>query len=231
MKVLVSDFDKTFFTKEFNKNIDSVNKFVDEGNMFIIATGRNLSNLKKEIKDLNIKFSYLICSDGALICDSKYKIVNKIDIDYKLVKPIYDIMKDSSVIDDVYIDDGTTLSTNAEYANAIVGKYNDYGQATFLLKEIEDKFEDVHGYLSDNWLIVNNLKTTKAFAIHHLISLGKFKNKDVIVVGDHTNDVSMYLDFDGYAIENSIIKIKKLASKQVKDFKGVIKSLNLNKSS
>ena len=229
--VLVSDFDKTFFTKDFNKNIDLVNKFVDGGNMFIIATGRNLNNLKEDIKGLNIKFSYLICSDGALICDSNFKIINKIDIDYKLVRPIYDIMKDSVVIEDVYIDDGTKLSTSSDFANAIVGKYNDYGQATFLLKEIEDKFEDVHGYLSDNWLIVNNVNTSKAFAIHHLINLGKFKKSDVVVVGDHTNDVSMYLDFYGYAIENSIIKIKKLAAKQVKDFKGVIKSLNLNKSS
>ncbi len=230
MKVLVSDFDKTFYTKDFKKNIDLVNKFVDDGNVFVIATGRNINLLKKDIEGLGIKYSYLICNDGALICDHNFKVLNKTDLDYKYVKPILDIMNESSVIDEAYIDDGCNLVKKSEFANAIAGKFNDYGQATFLLKEIEDNFVDVHGYLSTNWLIINNSKTSKALAIHYLISQNKFKKDDIIVVGDHTNDVSMYLDFEGYAIEDSIIKIKKLAKKQVKDFKGVIRSLNLNKS-
>ena len=39
MKILVSDFDKTLFTDEYELNIELVNKFISEGNIFIIATG------------------------------------------------------------------------------------------------------------------------------------------------------------------------------------------------
>ena len=230
MKVLVSDFDKTFYTADYNKNIELVNKFVDEGNVFVIATGRNVNLLKKDLEEKNVKFSYLICNDGAIICDSNYKVLNKTDIDYNYVNPIYDIMKNSRIIDEAYIDNGEDLVRTSSFANAIVGKYTSYSDATFLLKEIEDKFEQVHGYLSTNWLIINSAETSKALGIHYLIDKQGFKKDDLYVVGDHTNDVSMYEHFKGYAIDNSIIKIKKLAFKQVKDFKGVIKSLNTMKN-
>ena len=50
MKILVSDFDKTFFTDEIKENVELVSKFMEEGNKFIIATGRPLYLLKPELK-------------------------------------------------------------------------------------------------------------------------------------------------------------------------------------
>ena len=50
MKVLVSDYDKTFYVNEFDikKNIKTVQEFRNLGNIFIIATGRSYLDFKKK---------------------------------------------------------------------------------------------------------------------------------------------------------------------------------------
>ena len=48
MKIVVSDFDNTFFTDKYLENIDIINDFVNKGNKFVIATGRPLYLLKKD---------------------------------------------------------------------------------------------------------------------------------------------------------------------------------------
>ena len=55
MKIVVSSFSDSVFVNNLDKNIEIVNKFVSEGNMFIIATGKNISNVNKIInnKDFN----------------------------------------------------------------------------------------------------------------------------------------------------------------------------------
>ena len=46
MKLLVTDFDGTLYTDDYNKNIEALNKFKQKGNKIVIATGRYLSSLK-----------------------------------------------------------------------------------------------------------------------------------------------------------------------------------------
>ena len=50
-KVLVVDYDRTLFinNSDMLNNINSINKFRENGNIFIIATGRTYNSLKKEI--------------------------------------------------------------------------------------------------------------------------------------------------------------------------------------
>ena len=38
MKMLVSDFDGTLYTNDYQKNIEAVNRFVEAGNLFVINT-------------------------------------------------------------------------------------------------------------------------------------------------------------------------------------------------
>ena len=49
MKIVVSSFSDSVFVNNLDKNIEIVNNFVSEGNMFIIATGKNISNVNKII--------------------------------------------------------------------------------------------------------------------------------------------------------------------------------------
>jgi len=85
MKVVASDFDNTLYVKDKNSlqyNINSVKKFIDKGNDFIIITGRSYSNIKKVLNELDIPYTYLVCQDGANIFNKEDICIksNKLDI-------------------------------------------------------------------------------------------------------------------------------------------------------
>ena len=58
MRIIASDFDNTiFFMKDDEKNqknITAIKKFIDLGNIFIIITGRNYKDLKKDLEKYDI---------------------------------------------------------------------------------------------------------------------------------------------------------------------------------
>ena len=60
MKILISDFDKTFYTENYDNNIKLINEFVNSGNKFVIATGRPLYFLEPSIEWKNINYYNLI---------------------------------------------------------------------------------------------------------------------------------------------------------------------------
>ena len=69
MKVLVSDYDRTLYRddEEIKLNVESINKFIKNNNIFIIATGRSELDIKTVIKKYNINYNYLIVNHGASI--------------------------------------------------------------------------------------------------------------------------------------------------------------------
>ena len=44
MKILVSDFDRTFYDEKYQESIEMVKKFREKNNVLIIATGRDLES-------------------------------------------------------------------------------------------------------------------------------------------------------------------------------------------
>ena len=75
MKCVISDFDGTLFCDDLNENLNSINNFVNDGNIFIIATGRTYESIKNEVNKYNIPCSYLICSDGSCIYDKENNLI------------------------------------------------------------------------------------------------------------------------------------------------------------
>ena len=76
MKVLVSDFDLTLYDDNYANNVLAIKKFVKEGNIFIIATGRSMYDLERDLVDIPCK--WYICKDGASIYNDKkelYKVL------------------------------------------------------------------------------------------------------------------------------------------------------------
>jgi len=93
MKLLASDYDDTFNTYDLEKNIRAVKKFMNDGNLFVIATGRSYPQMKKDIEQYHIEYNYLVCNDGALIFDNAGKVLYRKDIEQYLVKPIIEYIK------------------------------------------------------------------------------------------------------------------------------------------
>ena len=99
MKVLVSDYDKTFYVNEFDirKNLQAVDKFRKLGNIFIIATGRSYFDFKKKVNDYNLKYDYVFLNHGATILDNKDNVLLNIPIDNLDLNIVNDLKLDKTV--------------------------------------------------------------------------------------------------------------------------------------
>lgn len=204
MKIIVSDFDNTFFDSAFKDNIGKINEFVKAGNLFIIATGRNMQQLQRDIYDKNIKCKYYICNDGAAIYDQDLNIIYRKDLKPEVVKPIFQVLNSEPDILEVYID--TTNGYVTDYystCNKLIAKYNDKTTAEKLLSNILKKYPDVDGYVSENWININDKSVLKGNAIAYLKKYFNLTSNDIYTIGDDINDLSMMKEYNSFAIKNN----------------------------
>lgn len=226
MKIIFSDFDKTLYDLNYLNNIKAINKFVELGNKFVIITGRSLKQLLPDIKDYNIKYDYLICNDGGTIYNKNKKEIYKVNIEEDVVKDIYYLLKEDRSINNCYIDTSTYFTDDLNsQANGIIGTYNDYNKAYKLLIKILEKYPNVTGYLSDNWVNIKSIKATKDQAIRYLINKLNIDRKNLITVGDSINDLSMLLKYDGYCMSCSKEEIKKKIKKEINTLEELIEKI------
>ncbi len=224
MKILISDFDGTFFDDDYLNNIKKVNDFVDHGNIFIIATGRSINNLKLDILDYKIKYSYLICSDGASIYDNKHNNLFVCDIDRELINPICNLLDSDSNISFSFIENDNIAS--GTHANTIAGKFIDRNKCENLVEEINQKFPLVYAYLSNDHINIRNKKVSKYEAIKFLINNYNLKSENIYTVGDNINDIEMCRNFNSFSFEHADKNIKSVSKVIVHNFSEVIDILN-----
>lgn len=208
MKILISDFDLSLYNKEedFNKVIQEIQKFRKQGNLFIIATGRNITNLLKVIGPYEVFYDYLICGDGTKIFDQHLSELYSEYITHKNRRDIINTLNSSDVINRVYIDDGYYMyDDNYDMDGTVILATfleNKRKETNELLNEIVEKYPDVSGYISCKWVNIINCNTNKSTAIHKLIELKNWNKEDIYTFGDEINDYFMIKDFNGYMQEN-----------------------------
>ena len=90
MKMIISDFDDTF-SNNLEKNIEYANKFMSEGNIFVIATGSSYQSYNDKLKSNKFIPNYIIANHGTLIYKNDNIISEKI-INNNLLDDIYNII-------------------------------------------------------------------------------------------------------------------------------------------
>ena len=129
MKILVSDFDNTLFNYNYKQNVKAINEFVDEGNIFVIATGRGYDSLKNDL-DKDLKYSYLICNDGAMLYDDKRLIYFR-EMNFEVIKDVFERLTLEKCVGEPLIDNFNNLKNSickgvAVIAPIIDRKYYDH---------------------------------------------------------------------------------------------------------
>ena len=194
MKLIVSDFDLTFFDGNYDENIKLVNNFVDKGNMFVIATGRSYELLKKELENKNIKFKYLICSDGAVILDENLNILRQIVFEDYIIEIIEYLKKDANLLS---IDiDSNNLGISGVYC-----VFDDMEYAKVVLENILKNY-NVDGYVTTHGINIINKGISKLDGIDYIKDILKIKEENIYTVGDNINDLEMIEKYHGYWIGN-----------------------------
>ncbi|MBE6139215.1 MAG: hypothetical protein E7174_01735 [Firmicutes bacterium] len=191
MNLIVTDFDGTFYDKNYDKNIELIKKYNNID--FVIATGRNFTSLKK---DLKINCKYYICNDGGYILDNNYNLLYRNSINKETVKTIH-----SRIIElgyDYFFDNINTFSKDiVNNINKISIKIKD-NNAEEDMKYILNELNDVYAYISTNWINILSIDSKKGNAIDYISKLNNYKN--IYVVGNDINDYDMLKKYNGYFI-------------------------------
>jgi len=206
MKLVVSDFDLTFYDSNYDDNIDLVNSFVEKGNLFVIATGRSVEGLKKVIKDKNIKFKYLVCSDGSVILDENFNILHSIVFEPNIINEIVNKLQNDENLTLLDVD------TNNKGISAVYAAFNSMEYAEEVLDNILNNY-DVKGYVSTHGIKIINKNISKVNGIDYIKNIINIDNENIYTIGDRINDFEMVDKYNGYLIGRNISGFKEFIEK------------------
>jgi len=243
MKILVSDYDRTFEVNEENIEINklAVKDFMEKGNIFVIATGRSYIDIKAKIDKYNILYDYLIINHGATIIDENGKIIYNFTIDNNIVFNIkndlevskYNIKylnyKPDKAKENVYFCCSkfeSRLDFNCEDLTKIAITYNDSVNVSSINQKIINKYPTVNSYhISKKSIEIISSKTNKSKAIKLLANYYNLNEDNIYTIGDGYSDIDMIKDYKGYAMRESVKELKEVAIDEVNSVSELIKKI------
>lgn len=202
MKILASDFDNTIYyldDKDKNKkNIEAIKKFISYGNTFCIITGRNYTDLKVILRENNIPYTYLICTDGAQIFNNVDYCIDTTHLTKDEIEKVKEILNELEC--DYYLDDGYNKTEYLDDCVKIVVNCIDEKEKERIVKVVKESI-DIHIYASRFHVNIINKSVNKMVAIKKLFNLEELDYNDLYVIGDNDNDYEMLKEFRGAVIK------------------------------
>ncbi len=234
-KIIFSDYDGTLDTseKDIEKNIKAIQKFRDNGNLFVIATGRSYLDLKRKLNLYPIPFDYLIVNHGSVILDKNETVIDACLIPKNIGIEILDVVKSREGLERIILFD--TMKKDIEDVSneltKIMLEMKDEESASVLSKIINENWkETVKSYVisTEKYYLVEiiSIKTDKGTAIEKILEIENVDDNDVYPIGDGANDVEMILKYNGYGMKKSEEVIYKATNKLCNTVAELIESLN-----
>ena len=198
MQILASDFDNTIYyenrDEQNKKNIEAIRKFIAEGNIFIIITGRNYTRLKKTLNEYDIPYNYLVCEDGAKMFNGEDICIDSTFLDEEEIVKVKKVLEDLKV--DYYLDDGYNETEEHSKCVKIVVRTTSLEEKEKILNAIYDNI-NVHIYASRRHVNIIHKTVNKEYALNRLFRIENLDISKLHVVGDDLNDYEMLRAFDG----------------------------------
>lgn len=228
MKILVSDYDKTFYTDEKNIkiNIEKVNQFM-KTNIFAINTGRSYLDFKKKEEIYNIKYNYLVINHGASIIKNNQIIYNT-PINNNIKKQIINDL-DIKYSTEIFTCSGleSRLTLENDNLTKIHIKYKNEEKAKQIYNKISNKYGNfivVYLISKGKGIEIVSKNANKGIATKEIAKLENIKKENIYTIGDDASDLEMIKNFNGYAMKNATDEIKKYA---LKEFDNVYELIDL----
>ncbi len=217
VKLLVSDYDQTFYLNDddVNKNIISLERFINANNIFVIATGRAYASFKEVANKYNIKYSYLILEHGATILDSNDNIIFTSYIQNDISKAI---LEDNSLkdgrIQTICTSNSKQVENTFKELTRIHFRYPSEDKAMHIKKIIDGKYAKFVNsyYVSYNCIEIISKNTSKADGISLIAKKIGVDNSDIYTIGDGYSDIDMIKRFNGYAIKGAVKELLQVSN-------------------
>ena len=246
-KLMVADYDGTFYRhndKEIQRNIETVKKWREAGNIFAFATGRDVINIKYEYDRFGVEYDYLVGVNGAFVADNENNILLKKTIDKKVARDIVEMLREDSkgqllVQNGIagcyrvnYIEGDERIEflykkTKALYKHtpeealeedvvSVGCMADDFGVAKKLNDEVIKKYGDVvESFNNLTYVNVVPKNTSKATGIQIVADKYNISKENIFVIGDNLNDLEMITVYNGVTLDNGREEVKAVASKVV----------------
>lgn len=219
MKMLVSDYDDTFYIKDedIKRNIDLVKLFM-KNNFFTIATGRSYFDFKKK-KDLyGIEYNYLIINHGATIIRNNDVIYN-MPIDNSVKNELIKDLKLEKTISNFACSElDSRVSLDNDNLTKIHVRYNTKDEAKEINELLIKKYlGKINSFLvcKDEAIEIVASEVNKSNAIRFIAKIQNIIDDNIYTIGDSYSDIEMIENFNGYCMTNSIKELKEIAIKEV----------------
>ena len=239
MKIAACDFDGTLFRDGVvsEADLEAIAGWRRLGNAFGIVTGRGRNTLLRDVKRFNIPYDFLICNNGAMICDEQAQDVYCAALTEPVRAEIMDHpgMRASS---QCAFFAGTSIFTHADKTDYWILKdhvlprlspsealrmpglhqislaYAEPGESAAWSEALaEDCGGNAGVHFSNICIDITAPDVSKAAGMARLLELRRWgEAKEVLVIGDDMNDLPMIRHFSGYAVANAAPEVRDAAS-------------------
>lgn len=214
MEVLVSDYDGTFYTneKDIYINCKKVKEFIENGNIFVLSSGRSYESLIKKVNEYNIPYNYLACADGSFLFDSEKRMHYAYTMSHDVIKIVDELKKCNNYKKIEYTN---PLSYNTEYdeekilgsVTLTIDKENINNMFIDKINSIKEKYPeyqyDIYGYDNTYFYLIRPNGVSKSSPIRYLEERHNLDRNNIYTIGDNTNDFELIRDYNGYRIGNN----------------------------
>lgn len=227
MRLLATDYDNTLKTniKNFKINLDAINKFMEQGNKFVIITGRSFEQIQPEIIKYNIKYDYLVCNNGLIIFDKNNKIVKCKLLPINDINFIYTTLSKFPNLKKIEAYTYTTTTTELNEILEFHGEFTNKSSATDYRNKLMYARKHLYCYQDNNHIYIS-LNTNKANALMFIQKLEKMQKESIYTIGDDLNDLDMLLYFNGYKMLKSNNKLLFKGIPTIKDVHSLVKKIS-----
>lgn len=217
-------------TKE---NLDAVNKWQVEGNLFIITTGRHKKSIIEQMENFSLKPDYYICNNGAVILDKEKNIIFSKCISNQMIEEIIEYICENyensfeiiekertiKIMNNRGIDNHnpTDIILDRAHISSIKDvvqlhkKFDKEERVAELVIDLNTKFRSslaAYANVLNVDIVANGMnKSTGIDFICREIS----NIDDILVIGDSYNDIEMVQKYNGFTVEHGNEDIKKIA--------------------
>lgn len=200
MKLLVSDYDGTFNEDKkkvkIDRNIESIKRFIDSGNVFAFATGRSFDSIKNETIKYNIPYNYLICNNGTSIFDKNDCLVFQNKIILENVFKTLEYLKKLDFIEKIELKDAYGRDTKSVLNTCEIICTLKF-RNLFDLKKIKDEINFLSSFSFMNVVYLKE-RFDKKYGVYVVSNIEGIDKEDIYTIGDASNDKGMISEFNGY---------------------------------
>lgn len=237
MKLLASDFDGTLLRNDIitKQDLEAIKKFRENGNLFVISTGRAIIHAYNELIKRNVEFDYIIGVNGIIATNNKKEEIFSLRFDDKVVDKVKEIINKHD-IEYYHLSNGIehiviSKDDNKKYFDDIRGYYISTvssDAALELVDELNNELKEigVKAYANNNFVAIGLDGIHKGYGIKRLVDDINFKGK-IYVVGDDFNDIPMFTRFDSFGIKSGYSDAIKFAKELVDSVSDVIYKIDL----